>query len=104
MEHKGMEYKFLAKACQYTSSAEDMVSWTIALLPKEMSVEIRENFKWQEEGWGRMKVTAKIGKSQWKTAIWYDTKHDTYFLPLKAEIRKKEKILPEQDIEVIIWV
>jgi len=69
-----------------------------------MSIEIRENFKQLEEGWGRMQVTAKIGKSEWKTAIWFDTKQDTYLLPLKAEIRKRENIVPDKDIEIIIWV
>ncbi|MDD4087237.1 MAG: DUF1905 domain-containing protein, partial [Bacteroidales bacterium] len=44
-----------------------------------------------EEGWGRLKATAEIGKSVWKTAIWFDTKHQTYILPLKAEIRKKRR-------------
>lgn len=29
-------------------------------LPLEFSEEIRQNMKWQEEGWGRMKTKAKI--------------------------------------------
>ena len=69
-----------------------------------MSVEIRENFKRLEEGWGRMQVAAKTGKSEWKTAIWFDTKQDTYLLPLKAEIRKKENIVLDKDVGIIIWV
>jgi len=51
-----------------------------------------------------MKVTAKTGNSEWKTAIWFDTKQDTYLLPLKSEIRKKEDIAPDKDIEITIWV
>ena len=39
-----------------------------------------------------MKAKAKIRETLWDTAIWYDTKFKTYILPLKAEIRKKEKI------------
>ena len=69
-----------------------------------MSVEIRDNFKWLEEGWGRMKITAKIGHSEWKTAIWFDTKHDTYLLPLKAAIRKKENIALDKDVKITIYV
>jgi hypothetical protein len=41
---------------------------------------------------GRLKATAQIGDSIWKTAIWFDTKLNTYLLPLKAAIRKKELI------------
>ncbi|EEG30190.1 hypothetical protein CLOSTMETH_02121, partial [[Clostridium] methylpentosum DSM 5476] len=28
-----------------------------------MSLEIRDRFKWLEQGWGRMKVTAKTGRN-----------------------------------------
>jgi len=103
MEIKGMKYKFSAKAYQYSSSVE-MSGWTFVSLPKELSIEIRDNFKWLEEGWGRMKVIAKIGNSEWQTAIWFDTKQDTYLLPLKAEIRKKENIVLDKEVEIIIWV
>ena len=41
---------------------------------------------------------------QWETAIWFDTKLDTYLLPLKAEIRKKEKITTDKEIEIMIWI
>ncbi len=103
MKNNKIEYKFTAKVHHYSASA-DMIGWTIVLLPKEMANEIREQLKWQEEGWGRMKVTAKIGNSEWQTSIWFDTKHETYILPLKAEIRKKEKIEIDKEVEVIIGV
>ena len=67
-----------------------------------MSKEIRENLGFLEEGWGRLKMTAKIGNTQWE--IWFDTKLDTYLLPLKAEIRKKEKITTDKEIEIVIWI
>ena len=57
-----------------------------------MAKEIREHFKQEEAGWGRLKVTASIGNTEWKTAIWFDTKRKTYLLPLKADIRKKERL------------
>ncbi len=103
MTNNKIEYKFTAKVHHYSVSA-DMVGWIIVLLPQEMANEIREQLKWQEEGWGRMKVSAKIGNSEWKTSIWFDTKHETYILPLKAEIRKKEKIEIDKEVEVIIGV
>ena len=81
-----------------------MAGWTFVSLPKELSVEIRGNFKGLEEGWGRMKVIARTGSSEWKTSIWFDTKQDTYLLPLKADIRRKEGIVLDNDINVIVWV
>ena len=103
MENNGMKYEFSAKVYHHSTSA-DMIGWTMVSLPKKMSIEIRDNFKGLEQGWGRMKVTAKIGSSEWQTAIWFDTKQDTYLLPLKAAIRKKENVVLDKDVEIVIWV
>lgn len=78
--------------------------WYFVSLPKDMAKEIRGLLQSEEEGWGRLKATASIGKSEWKTAIWFDTKADTYLLPLKAEIRKKESIESGTAITVAIWL
>ncbi len=78
--------------------------WYFVTLPKEYSEEIRANLQWQEEGWGRMKATAQIGEQKWQTTIWYDTKHQSYILPIKSEIRKKEKLELNQRIAFSVWV
>ena len=53
-----------------------------------------------------MKVTVQIGNSEWKTSIWFDTKHDTYLLQVKAAIRKKEKIemIVGMEVATTIWI
>lgn len=78
--------------------------WYFVSLPKILSKEIRENLKWQEEGWGRMKAFAEIGELNWESAIWFDTKMDTYILPIKAEIRTKSGLKINQKIEMTIWI
>ena len=95
-----IKYEFTAKMWQHSRPN----GWHFVSLPAEISTEIRENLKWQEEGWGRLKATVKIGNSQWETAIWFDTKHKTYLLPLKADIRKKENIATDKDIKTIVWI
>lgn len=95
-----IKYEFLAEIWRYAGPG----GWYFISLPHEIAVEIRENLKWQEEGWGRLKATAKIGESTWDTAIWFDTKHKTYLLPIKSEIRKKEKLVTDQQIAITIWV
>lgn len=99
MSHQ-LQYSFSAKVWKY----QPPVGWFFVSVPKEMSKEIRENAGWQEEGWGRLKATACIGKTEWKTAIWFDTKKGTYLLPLKAEIRKKENALEGKKLDVTLWV
>ncbi|WP_348810862.1 DUF1905 domain-containing protein [Flavobacterium maritimum] len=95
-----IKYEFITKIWQHAGQG----GWHFVSLPHELAKEIRDNLKSEEEGWGRLKATAKIGNSEWGTAIWFDTKMNTYLLPLKAEIRKKEKLETEQNIKTIIWI
>ncbi len=79
-------------------------SWHFISLPLELSVEIRSQMSWQEEGWGRLKVRAQLGGTIWSTAIWYDSKHATYLLPIKSDVRKKEKLLPGDLVSIKLWI
>jgi len=100
MAIKGVKYEFEAETWQYSGQG----GWHFVSLPQHLSIEIRNNFKREEEGWGRLKASAKIGNTEWKTAIWFDTKKDTYILPLKAEIRKKENLEVGKVVDVIVWI
>lgn len=93
-------YKFSSKPWFHSGTG----GWCFVSLPIELAKEIRENVGKNEEGWGRLKIIAKISTTEWKTSIWFDTKLNTYLLPLKAEVRKKEAILIYKDLEVTIWV
>lgn len=79
-------------------------AWYFCSLSKEMSAEIRLLNKKLEQGWGRLKTKAMIGKTTWDTAIWYDTKQEAYLLPIKAEVRRKEKLESGKEIEINIWI
>lgn len=93
-----IKYEFSAECWQHASPG----GWYFISLPKTIAQEIRAALQTEEEGWGRLKATAQIGNSQWKTAIWFDTKQNTYLLPLKAEIRKKEAIFIGQTLQVML--
>ena len=93
-------FEFKAKLWRYEAAG----GWYFISLPTEVSQEIRTLFKKEEEGWGRLKVTAQIEQTQWETAIWFDTKQHTYLLPVKAAVRKKEKVSTGTDLKVIVFV
>jgi hypothetical protein len=93
-------YRFSAVIWQHASSG----GWFFVSIPKDLSEEIRTYFQRQEEGWGRMKASARIGNTEWATAIWFDTKRMSYLLPLKAEVRKKEGLENGMKIEVILFI
>lgn len=96
-----IQYQFSATIWQYSSPSG---GWYFVSLPVGVSDEIRTNLKWQEEGWGRLKATARVNKTEWETAIWFDTKHGTYLLPLKAAIRKAENLKDGDEVNVVIGV
>ncbi|MBK8515429.1 MAG: DUF1905 domain-containing protein [Saprospiraceae bacterium] len=95
-----MKYKFLSSPWQYNSNG----GWVFVSLPLTLSKEIREHFQQEEQGWGRLKVTAQTGNSVWKSSIWWDSKTMQYLLPLKAEVRIKENIIIDFPIDVIITI
>ncbi|WP_420601854.1 DUF1905 domain-containing protein [Flagellimonas sp.] len=95
-----IKYEYVTKMWKNGSTG----GWHFVSLPQNLSKEIRDNLKWQEEGWGRMKALAQIGELVWETSIWFDTKVNTYILPIKAEIRKKRNLTIGQTIEINIWI
>lgn len=89
-------YQFKAEVWRHDSSG----GWFFVTVPESISKEIRSLFGELEEGWGRLKASATIGSSNWESAIWFDTKRNSYILPLKAEIRKKEGIVSGKIVKV----
>lgn len=89
--------------------------WHFITIPKLLSKKIRKVQRLNEEGWGRLKATAKIGTTKWETSIWFDLKYEAYLLPVKSDLRKKEKletgkiltvslILNEVDKRYMSWI
>lgn len=87
----------LSVANQYTIRAQvwlypGAAAWHFITLPKTQSKKIRTLFIDMKRGWGSLPVIVRIGETEWKTSIFPDTKRDAYLLPIKASVRKKEKI------------
>ena len=99
MEGK-IEYQFSPKLWQHNSEG----GWHFVTIPQNYSKEIRSHFQSQEEGWGRMKVAAIINDMDWNTSIWFDTKAQSYILPIKAMIRKKLSLKEDDVLTVSILV
>lgn len=66
--------------------------WHFIYLPKTRSAEFRKRFVAKHRGWSSLPVRVSIGKTSWHTSIFYDRRSESYLLPVKAEVRKKEDI------------
>ena len=89
-----------------------MAGWHFVTLPQKQSDEIKKIFGAMKRGWGSLPVTVtilrprsgQVGKTSWKTSIFPDKKAGAYLLPLKSDVRKKERINAGDAITVSVDV
>ena len=99
-----LSFSFTGQCWLWQSEA---AAWHFISLPKEKSEEIKffnENMRQKKRGWGSVRVKAKIGDTSWKTSIFPQAKEGAYILPIKAEVRKKEKILAGNKVVVALII
>jgi hypothetical protein len=81
-----------------------MAGWHFVTLPKKIANEIASRYHYIKKGFGSLPVEVTIGKTNWKTSIFPDKKTQSYLLPLKVEVRKKEGIKEGDTINFTIEV
>jgi hypothetical protein len=64
--------------------------WHFVTVPEEECAAIAEVAPIVTYGWGMIPVTARIGDSEWKTALW--PKDGAYIVPVKAWVREAEQL------------
>lgn len=90
-------YKLKAQVWLYPG----MAAWHFLTLPKKESDQIKA-LNGPRRGWGSVRVKVTLGKTTWKTSIFPDKKAGAYLLPLRAEVRKKEKIQLRNTVSFLI--
>lgn len=94
-----MEFNFKAKLWMW--SGEN--SWHFVTLPKKGVQEIREIASLRpRRGFGSMRVLVNVGTSEWQTSIFPDSESGSYLLPIKKQIRKKEKLVAGDSVKISI--
>ncbi len=80
-------------------------SWYFLTLPAKVSREIRlVDAGPRRVGFGALRVEATIGASTWQTSIFPSAKLGSYLLPIKAGVRKAEKLMDGKSVNVQIVV
>jgi hypothetical protein len=70
----------------------EVTSWFFVTVPKEYAEEIKARTGDYRRGFGSERVSVACGTSTWQTSIFPDKKSGSYLLPIKKEIRTKEKL------------
>ena len=64
--------------------------WYFVTVPAMQSRELRNMVGFVTYGWGMIPVDVRIGKTEWKTSLF--PKDGRYIVPIKASVRKAEKL------------
>lgn len=83
------QYKIRAKVWIYPGVS---AAWHLVTVPKKLSAKIKAHFGVVHRGWSSLPVRVTVGRTTWRTSMFFEKKRGAYILPLKAEVRKKEKI------------
>lgn len=75
-------------------------SWVYTTVPIDES-EIIADFVPERRGFGSVRVQVRLETEEWRTSI-FPMKEGTFFLPLKAAVRKKADVDVGDTIEVEI--
>jgi hypothetical protein len=79
-------------------------SWWFISLPVEDSEDLERFCSHRKRNFGSIRVTANIGETSWQTSVFRDAKSNSYLLPVKANVRSKEKLVEKNSYEVNISV
>jgi hypothetical protein len=79
-------------------------AWHFVNIPSNVTEEINFLYSERKRGFGSLPVEVTIGETTWKTSIFPDKKTNSYLLPIKADVRKKEDIASGDMIEIIVKI
>jgi hypothetical protein len=71
-------------------------------VPDEQSRELKAVSGFVTYGWGMIPVIARIGQTEWKTALF--PKDGRYLAPLKDSVRRAENLQPDDIVTVQLEV
>ena len=94
-----MIYSFESKVWKWENGK---TSWFFASIPVQKSNRIKQNNS--IKGYGMVPVIAKIGQTQWKTSVFFDSKRNHFIPPIKAEIRRKNDIKDGENLAIQIEI
>jgi len=95
-----MEFTFTSELWLWPGDA----GWHFVSLPEAVADEITDRHDGHKRGFGSLKVRVRTGASEWNTSIFRDSKRGTYLLPVKKQVRTREKVEDGDLMEVHLTV
>jgi hypothetical protein len=76
--------------------------WFFVTVPEEQSRDLKAISGLVTYGWGVIPVHVRIGKTEWQTSLF--PKDDRYLVPIKASVRKAEKLEEGDEVSIRLIV
>jgi hypothetical protein len=76
-------------------------SWYFLTIDGETAQAIRAAAA-KADAWGSVRVEARIGGTTWRTSLFPSKAHGGWLLPLKAAVRKAERIVEGSEVEAVL--
>jgi hypothetical protein len=97
-----MRYTFKSTVWVW-KSPDAPASWRFVTLPVDVSKAIRTLVP-KTPGFGSVRVAATIGKTTWTTSLFHSKEQGAFLLPLKADVRKREKLSDGDEVRAAITI
>jgi hypothetical protein len=104
--NKSLSKKFVIENKLWIWPFDGATAWHFITVPPEIAAKIKKinesevsGKKKMKRGFGSIKVKVKIGKTSFDTSIFPNKRDQTYLLPVKKEVRKKEGIQEGEKIK-----
>lgn len=75
-------------------------AWHFVTVPEDLADALRALHGDAEGAFGQLPVTATIGATTWRTSLFYDTKAGSFLLPVKADVRRRERAGDGDEVRV----
>jgi len=95
-----LTYQFTAPLWRYPGEA----AWYFITLPQAESEEIRRYTAHRRRGWGSLRVLATVGSTVWDTSIFPDRGLNAFLLPVKAAVRKAERLDDGMQVDLTLTI
>jgi hypothetical protein len=66
--------------------------WHFITLPADVADDVRARTAGAARPFGSLPVRATIGRTTWSTSLFADTRTASYLLPVKAQVRRRERV------------
>jgi Domain of unknown function (DUF1905) len=92
------EYLVTGEIWRYPGDA----GWHFLTLPDAIADELRARYAGEHRPFGSLRVRATLGATTWDTSLFADRRTESYLLPIKAQIRKREELSAGRRVTVTI--